>query len=566
MPSALRRWLVVFMVVLGGLLGAALPASAHALLERSDPEDGVALDRPPAAVTLDFSESVSITPTSVRVIDASGTRVDAGDVHHGSVGSRVVVGLRAGLGTGTYVVTWHVTSADSHPISGAFSFGVGAAPNAAAAPVPGQRGSRIVGELAGTARFVQFAGLVVFVGGGFFLVALWPAGLRRRMPRRLLWVGWGTAFGGAAALLLLQGPYGSGLPLSAVTRWDTLSATLHDRYGHLVLLRMLLLGLAVPALRGLRPHPGSKKHGSFSRVDLGMLAVGVLLTQAAVGHAGVGSNSWLAVASTTVHLAGVSVWVGGLAMLATFVLRPAHARQLAGVLPRWSKIAMAAVAAIVISGGYQSWRQVGTLGALGGTTYGRLLVVKLCLVGVLLGLGWLGNRWVVRHYRPVVHAMIDTALPTVSEPAEPPAAQISQLRRSVTAEVALGAVVLVVTTLLVNAAPARSAYAPPFIQTVQAGPVTVGVDVSPTRRGPQTMHVYTFDSRGQIQPVAEISGQLSLPSQGIAPAAVPFQPTGPGHATAAGVPVPLPGRWQLRLTVRIDQLNDYVTTLFYRVR
>lgn len=260
----LSRLLVVLVTAFGGLLCAAVPASAHAYLERADPAPDSTIDRSPSRLTLDFTEPVRVERGSVQVLDPGGRRVDAGNARRGGGGGQVIVDLRPDLPRGTYIVSWRVVSADSHPVSGAYALGVGMAPDtSAAAPAGGAgAGSPAVGYLAGVARAVGTGGLVLLVGGVFFLLAVWPAGLGRRIPRQLLWTGWGATLGAAVASLLLQGPYAAGHGLSTIGSWEILSSAAQSRYGHLVLLRILLLLLAVPLLRGLstgvrggRPEP-----------------------------------------------------------------------------------------------------------------------------------------------------------------------------------------------------------------------------------------------------------------------------------------------------------------------
>ncbi len=679
--------------MLVAVVGTAVPASAHAVLEGSDPAGGSSQPAAPSRVTLTFSESVTVNAGSITVISASGQRVDDGAARHGQAGNEAVVGIRPGIDNGTYVVSWHVVSADSHPVSGGFFFGVGVAPDAAAAAsVPTTaRGSVVVGVLAGVARFAAFAGLAVLVGAGLFLLALWPAGLGLPGPRRLLWAGWGATFGSSVALLLLQGPYGAGQGLSALFRWDALSATLHGRYGHLVLLRILALLLVVPLLRTVMA--GHRR----SLLELAGLALVATVTQSAAGHAGAGDDAWLATANLTLHLLGVAAWGGGLTVLVIFLwatsrrvsrdgrqppgddveVPAARAAELAEVLPKWSRVAMAAVIVIVLTGVYQAWREVGSLSALD-TTYGRLLLVKLWFVAMMIGFGWLGHNRIARQYRlpravPAADATADqagngagsragngdgneageqagneaggaavgaaggsrgsTAVgvavraadrgPGLSgsagsapparweagihvsrgrallglltgraagppaargkndvavgpsgdafSPAPPPRPRIGEgalarLRRGVVLEAGIAAVVLGVTAVLVNSVPARTSYVPPFSDTVFAGPLTVQVDITPTRRGPQTLHVYVFGPAGKAQPLADASAALSLPDAGVGPLPVPLTRVAPGHVIAEGMQVPLPGIWQLRLTLRVNDFDQYVTTLFYRVR
>lgn len=116
-------------MVFGLLLGGAGPASAHAALTGSDPQDGAVVATAPKEVTLTFSEQVALGDDSIRILDPDGKRADTGaaprDLQSGST-VKYGVSLHAGLPDGTYTVAWQAVSADSHPVSGAFTFSVGA--------------------------------------------------------------------------------------------------------------------------------------------------------------------------------------------------------------------------------------------------------------------------------------------------------------------------------------------------------------------------------------------------------------------------------------------------------
>jgi copper transport protein len=579
--------------LIGGLLGAAMatlialagPASAHAILEQSNPVDSSALSRAPAQVTLGFSESVTINTHSVQVVDATGKRVDLGDTRHGSDGSDVVVNLKPNLPTGTYIVSWRVISADTHPVSGGFFFGIGQAPDAAAAAkLAGSGGTPgAVSYTAGFFRFTDFAGLALLIGTTFFLLTLWPAGGAVPGARRLLWTGWGLTFASTALLILIQGPYTAGAGLSKIFATGPLSEVLHDRFGHLLLLRLLALALAVPLLRrvlGL----GAAPHRS-ARLELAALGLVILLTAASAGHAGAGSGTLLATISTMAHVGAMAVWLGGLATLSVFLSSPAgadgdgrgpasgdargarEAAALAATLPRWSRTAMIAVGVLVASGTYQAWREVGTLAALPATSYGKVLLVKLWLIAFMLWLAWLSHRWVTRRQRTVVHALSATAEAVVGPPPGPPEpARVSALRRSVAFEAVTGLAVLAVTAVLVNGVPARTSYAPPLKTTAHAGPLTVRINVKPTTRGSEKLRVTTLDGHGRPVTLAAATAALSLPSANLGPLNIPVGRLGPGEVGSDTMDVPLPGVWQLRLTLRVDDFDQYVTTVFYTVK
>ncbi|WP_308402118.1 copper resistance CopC family protein [Streptomyces shenzhenensis] len=121
-----RSLIALVALLTGVLLGSAAPASAHATLTGSDPRDGGVLKTAPKQVTATFDESVTLVEDSLRVVDPDGRPVTAGRPHHaGGKGNTDQVNLTDGLGQGTYTVSWRVVSADSHAVSGAFTFSVG---------------------------------------------------------------------------------------------------------------------------------------------------------------------------------------------------------------------------------------------------------------------------------------------------------------------------------------------------------------------------------------------------------------------------------------------------------
>ncbi len=530
------------------------PASAHALLTGTEPVDGAALRTAPTRVLLSYSESIRVSDDSIRVLDAAGARVDDGHARPGAKASQATVALKPGLPTGTYVVSWRVISADSHPVSGAFAFGIGGPPQAGAAHAEGDTsGSQTVGLFFGAARFAGYVGIGLLLGACVFLTLIWPRGFQAQGAGRLLAVGWAITAVSALAQLLLQGPYAAGVGLSGVFRWSILSTTVEDRFGHLLLIRLLALCLAAPLLRrAVRVGAPDLWH----RGELAALGLAISVTLAAIGHGSTGDLAGLAVVSLTVHVLGMSVWIGGLSVIAVLLLRQASGAELAVVLPRWSRLAAGAVIALVLSGLVQSWREIGTLPALVDTSYGRMLLYKTWFFLGMLSVGGLAQLWVRRHYR----TKNDVAA------AAPGTAALAGLRRGVVAELTAGAVVLGLTAALVNMVPGRTSYAPPFSGTAFAGPMTVKVRVSPTRVGAESLDVRAWAPTGKPQRLVAASAELSLPSAELGPFTVPLDLADTGHAHSDRLQLPLDGKWQLRLTLRLNDFDQYVTTLFYPVR
>lgn len=164
------------LLVLTGLLATAVPASAHAVLESSSPGQGGQLAAAPPSVSLVFSEEVGLASRAVQVVDSRGKRVDDGAPSHPDGNQRSVqVKLNPGLGNGSYTVMWRIVSADGHPASGTFSFGVGV-PAGAAPPLVDV--DPIVSALRVVVQVSAYAGAALVLGASAFLFVLWPGGRR----------------------------------------------------------------------------------------------------------------------------------------------------------------------------------------------------------------------------------------------------------------------------------------------------------------------------------------------------------------------------------------------------
>ena len=94
------------------------------------------------------------------------------------------------------------------------------------------------------------------------------------------------------------------------------------------------------------------------------------------------------VLSAIVHRLALSLWLGGLPALILLIGAgpvPDDARRVATlVLRRFSHLATAAMGAILLTGALLTWFLVGNFPGLIGTEYGRLLIIKLILLGGVL--------------------------------------------------------------------------------------------------------------------------------------------------------------------------------------
>jgi len=295
--------------------------------------------------------------------------------------------LLALLPADVYTVEWRVVSVDGHPIAGIYRFGVRETPPATgfqslSGTTPGQAAAAIAG------RWLLYTGLVVLVGAA---LTSWMAfgGRITQSGQWLLRGAWLlTAVGTLTSMLaqrsIVELP--SLLPLFLTPE----GAALAD-VGRAV----IACGVAVLVVF-LWPH----------RVSLAVVsAAGVvaMFLHVLTGHAdAAASYRALAVVDQWIHMVGVGVWVGGLAWL-VLELRGLRPGERAEPVRRFSLIATAALAPVLVTGVLRALNGIGSPSDLVTTGYGITLLVKVGLVVALVALG------AVNHYRVVPGLSRDVA-------------------------------------------------------------------------------------------------------------------------------------------------------------
>ncbi|MGN9778702.1 copper resistance CopC/CopD family protein [Micromonospora sp. H33] len=551
MTAALRRWFGRFtaaagllFVLVALLVAPAGPASAHAVLVSSSPVASAVVPNAPAEVVLTFSESVRKVPGKVRVIAPDGSRADRGEpTFEGGV---VTIPVDPAGDRGTYLVSYRVISADSHPVSGAFTYSVGAPSPPPVDTGDDSRADPVVGAAVKVAKYVGYAGLLLLIGPALVLAALWPRRLSRRGPTRLAWTGLGLVVLSTLATLWLQVPYTAGGGVFDVTG-EGFSGVLGSMFGAAHLVRLGLLAAAAFLLRPLLAGPV----GRTDLVILGILGGAALLTWPLAGHPAASPAPAVSVVMDAVHLGSMAVWLGGLVMLAVFLLRQADERELGAILPIWSRWAALAVSALLLAGTVQALIEVATPSALVGTTYGRLLLGKIGLFVLVIA--------VAAYSRALVRRRTVAGRPT-------------PVRRAIWAELAITALVLGLTATLVQTTPARTAAADTaasgsgyFSTTLSSSLGSLQVEMDPAERGNNTVHFYAYTPDNRPQPVVEWRATAALPSAGIEPIEVPLLPLTDNHVTGE-INLPASGEWQLRVTVRTSDIDQATVTATVPVR
>jgi putative copper export protein/mono/diheme cytochrome c family protein/peroxiredoxin len=249
-------------------------------------------------------------------------------------------------------------------------------------------------------------------------------------------------------VLLLTGVLGLWVQLATVTGrpfwqaltpdalWSLLATT---QYGRVWTIRMALMTL-LGGILWLHDQERDRKDWWALRLEIAGLAVCILVAQAWTGHSAAGEGITLLyqVLVDGLHLLASGVWLGSLPLLGlllSWVQRsndPSMGQIAAEATRRFSILGLASMSLLILSGLTNAWELVGTLPALVGTTYGRLLLLKVSLLLPILALA------AFNLFRAEPHLLLAVAKPKALDTR--PALQ--RLRRNVVGELILGGVIL----------------------------------------------------------------------------------------------------------------------------
>jgi len=518
-------------LALVALLALAGPAGAHSLPQSSSPSAGATLSTPPERVTITFGERPDPKLSSINVLDSSGAPVTAGPTT-ASIGDPLTleVPLKPLTG-GVYTVAWRTVSAvDGHRATGSFAFGLGTTPSASGI------GSNPAGVETSTAgpslaaivgRWLLYLGLVGLLGASFFgaIVARVPS----PVTGRLLPSAWVLAAIGTAAVVADEVAE-AGVDIGQI---------FGTSFGPAIVERIVPLAIA-----GLAVFLGTRST-AMSRVALTVVvlaATGALLADVLSSHAAAGQNPARDVVIQALHVVAVGLWMGGLVGLLLTVRRASPDASTARTAKRFSWVATVGIFIVAATGVLRAISELGTIGALFASDFGRLLIAKTALLGILAVLG------AVNHFRNV-----------------PAAGRVlSGLRRVGSVEILVGGTVVLLAATLVNVAPpasvaAAGSTAPPSpapTPLVATGSdfgtsVRVNLEISPGLTGFNTFKATVTDYDTGAPVAADgLTLRFAIPARSdVGGSRLDLAPAGSGIFSATGGNLSLDGAWQITAVV-----------------
>jgi copper transport protein len=539
----ISRWfgrLVIAVVAVSAFVLPLESVRAHAQLDRTSPAASSVVPNSPQQILLDFSEPVETGLSKIRLFGRNDIEISLGTVEHDVNDKSIIFASAPALDAGPYAVVWNTTSADGHSLNGAFTFEVGNQSTGESAELLETVITTINNEsplepFINVFRYFSFLAIVTIIG----LVVLLGAGDLMRETRLLAVLSATLAmlFVSTLGLLFLQGPYAAQRSWGAIGDFDLLNSVLDTRMGLALLLRLLTTVVGFALLLGVLRN----WHHSTLWPNIAVFnGIGLVLSFGLAGHPSTASPALLAVIVDSIHMWSLSVWIGGVIVLAVawkMLVRADAVVNDIHVVNRFSRLATYAMPMTVVSGLISAVIITGGLSSIFDHRYGSILRTKIILVAVAVVIGAAARR-----------ALRKTGA--------------FSIRRAILLEATLGLVVFALSVGLVVTPPdgidtsATSVHTATLVQD----DVVVDLTLSPTRVGPVEVHVILSPPGGSLDPMQEVV--VTLTPRDDAGAALPVDviQVGPNHWSGFAE-VSVGGQWEMTVdaTRQNGDLLKYAT-------
>ena len=450
----LSRFLGIGLLMAVASVGfGAQPASAHNALATSVPAAGAVLTEVPASWTLTFTKDVPLDSASAELVAASGVRTALPAPTYGLSKKEILFALPPNL-NGAMTARWRLVGADGHVLTERVSFTVNVAGVATSAdalttttvlgvPATGNpetsdvvMPAEVMTEDAVTSEPVRWGlrafgyAALLLVGGLLFtelFIAQGVLGASRARETLLASGAMLTAVSLAQTLIFLDDSRDFGVVSSVFHILDAFDTTAGSMYFVRFLSAAVLLVGIVRARHAISP--------VLVAPPMMALSIAYLVSLAYTSHSR--SMAWpvLGVPADVIHTAAAAAWLGGLIVFVFFVIPSLQPPQSFEAFHRFGNVAKYAVIAMVATGVIQTLRLHGSIITLFTQSHGRWLLLKLVLVALMLKIGDINRRRLLRKM-PTDDAAF--------------AGRVALLRRASITEIVNGGLVMLVTAFLVS--------------------------------------------------------------------------------------------------------------------
>ena len=423
----------------------AQPANAHNALATSVPAAGAVLTEVPDSWILTFTKDVPLDSASAELVAASGVRTALPAPTYGASKKEILFALPPDL-NGAMTGRWRLVGTDGHVITERVSFTVNVAsvttttvlgvPQTGAEISDVAMPAEVMTDGAVTSETVRWGlrafgyAALLLVGGLLFtelFVTQGVLGAARVRETLLASSAVLTAVSLAQTLIFLDDSRDFGVVSSVFHILEAFDSTAGSMYFVRFLTSAVLL---VGIVR-------TRNTASPVLITPPMLALSIayLVSLAYTSHSR--SMAWpvLGVPAGVIHTAATAAWLGGLIIFILFVIPSLKPAESFDAFRRFGDMAKYAVIAMLVTGVIQTLRLHGNLLTLFTQTHGRWLLLKLVLVALMLKIGDINRRRLLRKMPDNDEAF---------------AGRVALLRRASITEIVNGGLVMVVTAFLVS--------------------------------------------------------------------------------------------------------------------
>ncbi|MFM8658638.1 MAG: CopD family protein [Candidatus Nitrosotenuis sp.] len=524
-------------------------ASAHPLIEDSNPRASTNVSAGITQITIHYSEPVDLKFSEIKVLDNTGMQVDNKDTSYLQGDEKALIVTTPPLQDGVYTVTTAVLSKiDGHRPQYAFVFGIG---NVELPPPPKTTIEQEVYFPEAAARFPGLVGQVIVLGSAVSILLVWRGIKNRSWIKEdsdfqkffhskfstITGIGLFAVFASNILMLVIQ----------TIRLKASASDVLDTDFGMIWEVRMGITVVLLAVWFLLENKTAATVKKQLLVLGLSLALIG---TTTAIGH-GAASEQAAAMAIDYAHNLIASVWIGGVIFFG-FILIPAFSKldktkkEIASLLmiPRFSSMIIVSLGIVLITGPTLLWFLSDDITMLSQSYYGWLIIGKIAIGTAMVALGGY-NQFKIQ--KPAEKSL-DSA----------PVHQ--RLKKSLRIEAVLGIVLLGVVALLTNTSlpsqAEQTTQAPDGFNTfVFSEDLKFAADVYPLKSGTNKISVSVYDSNGDPVQDAELKIKISNPQKNIAPIQIPLEKT--GNSYQGDITFGFAGSWNVEIdTNRKDNPNQ----------
>ena len=537
----MRLLLVAVVTTLMASIGSFGTALADNEIVSSSPGDSASVAQSPDTIVINFAEEVGETNSIALTCGVEEVPLPNPEVLDGDLS--ISVDIAEPLPQGTCTIRWTVSNTDDEPNgNGIISFLVENGPPADAGAVDGSTvpvttltpvddGAATAADASTTAdaddevvdltiagqgdasvwlgRLISTLGIATLFGSLLIITAAWPEGVEYLITIKFIRTVWVIAMIGTLLFVATASaavtPNGGGSGFSPSTWLDLIDA---GWAGRAALLRLILLTAA--AWAAFRPDRAIDPTTQLAALGIPGLAAALLGVSRTMGDLAI-----LGALVGIVHALAMSVWVGGVLLLARVVLSGPGDEDLVHAVRGFGRVSTPAIAITIITGVIQMIRLDG--GELFSTGHGRVVVLKAVVIAFMIFVAISARQFVAQRLNRAQNMTVPLA---------------DRLRRAFGAEAGIGVVTLALSAWLL-------AFVPPNIDTTPS----IGYDVSQTH----TIDVADFEATVKFTDdqigLVGLEVQVRRPDEGISDLVLILTaPPNDQNLGAIRQPIPLPGR------------------------